>query len=335
MMRRQTAGEYITALWCGATARFSIFLLALCLGGVPAKGAYGERLGLLAREVRPAGAATDQPRATPWVDRHLRVPRRPERAKDPFTCAALSGLAFRSDSASSPGRRPGLTCGCPFGARKRPIANGHEWEPHFHSAPKPPTAERNAPAELEPVAIPEPTAKAMQFYQSGNWLWVISRFWALLVPGILAFSAHRRDCATRPSVWAATGFSRSASTCSYSFPSSLSSIFPSRSIRALSACTPTGFRTRRWRDGWETRSRAWESTWPPALLWSGFLICSWLEAHTAGGCIQPSFRCLFCSSRFWSSQSGSILFSIKFGPMKNKALERSILALADERGHRG
>ncbi|HKI19945.1 MAG TPA: hypothetical protein VKA15_18800, partial [Isosphaeraceae bacterium] len=58
----------------------------------------------------------------------------------------------------------------------------------------------SAPSELEPVAVPEPTAKAMQYYYSGNWLWVMNRFWALLVPGIFAFSgasARLRDLAKR------------------------------------------------------------------------------------------------------------------------------------------
>ena len=66
----------------------------------------------------PVGAATDQPRATPWVRRCLPKRPSPEGAKHPFDCAALSGLGFRSISAPFPGRCPGLIFGCPFGAGK-------------------------------------------------------------------------------------------------------------------------------------------------------------------------------------------------------------------------
>ncbi len=68
------------------------------------------------------------------------------------------------------------------------------------SSPEPHVTQPTATSELEPVAVPEPTAKAMLYYDSGNWLWVINRFWALLVPGIFAFSgasARLRDLAKR------------------------------------------------------------------------------------------------------------------------------------------
>ncbi len=50
---------------------------------------------------------------------------------------------------------------------------------------RPPTA---APDESRPVAVPEPSAKAMAFYHSGNRLWVLNRVWAILLTGTLAFS---------------------------------------------------------------------------------------------------------------------------------------------------
>src|SRR5262249_8541783 len=43
--------------------------------------------------------------------------------------------------------------------------------------------------ERVPVAVPEPSARAMQFYWSGNWLWAINRIWALTLTGTLAFSS--------------------------------------------------------------------------------------------------------------------------------------------------
>ena len=56
------------------------------------------------------------------------------------------------------------------------------------------------PGELEPVAVPEPSELAMQFYRSGNWLWMLNVAWAMLVPGVLAFSgfsARLRNLAAR------------------------------------------------------------------------------------------------------------------------------------------
>jgi Zn-dependent protease with chaperone function len=42
--------------------------------------------------------------------------------------------------------------------------------------------------ESEPVAVPEASAKAMQFYRGNNALWGINQAWAILVTGGLAFS---------------------------------------------------------------------------------------------------------------------------------------------------
>jgi Zn-dependent protease with chaperone function len=73
-------------------------------------------------------------------------------------------------------------------------------EPIPQASAQPRAAQPTAAPELEPVAVPEPTAKAMQYYHSGNRLWVINRFWALLIPGILAFSgasARLRNLAQR------------------------------------------------------------------------------------------------------------------------------------------
>ena len=39
-----------------------------------------------------------------------------------------------------------------------------------------------------PVAIPPPSAAAIRYYQSGNWLWAFSTVWGLLVPALLVFT---------------------------------------------------------------------------------------------------------------------------------------------------
>jgi Zn-dependent protease with chaperone function len=39
-----------------------------------------------------------------------------------------------------------------------------------------------------PVAVPEPSALAMEYYRTGNLFWILNRVWALAVPFALAFS---------------------------------------------------------------------------------------------------------------------------------------------------
>jgi STE24 endopeptidase len=54
--------------------------------------------------------------------------------------------------------------------------------------------------EREPVAVPEPSERAHQFYRSGNWLWVFDHVWTLLLLAGLAFSgfsARLRSLAQR------------------------------------------------------------------------------------------------------------------------------------------
>lgn len=51
-----------------------------------------------------------------------------------------------------------------------------------------------------PVAVPEPTEKALRHARSGNWLWAIDTLWGLLVPGVIlftGFSATLRNAARR------------------------------------------------------------------------------------------------------------------------------------------
>jgi STE24 endopeptidase len=54
--------------------------------------------------------------------------------------------------------------------------------------------------QFEPVAVPQPSELAMQYYRSGNWLWVLNVLWDILLPGVLAFSsfsARLRNAAGR------------------------------------------------------------------------------------------------------------------------------------------
>jgi len=54
--------------------------------------------------------------------------------------------------------------------------------------------------ELTPVAVPQPSEKALRYYHSGLWLWFLDEVWALVVPAIILFtglSARIRDLAQR------------------------------------------------------------------------------------------------------------------------------------------
>jgi Zn-dependent protease with chaperone function len=66
---------------------------------------------------------------------------------------------------------------------------------------RPPSARDEASRdELRPLAVPEPSAKALRYHQTGNWLWVGRQLWALAVPAALLFSglsARLRTAAAR------------------------------------------------------------------------------------------------------------------------------------------
>jgi Zn-dependent protease with chaperone function len=76
----------------------------------------------------------------------------------------------------------------------QPPIDRHETDSH-EVAQKSPERE-----QLEPVAVPEPSKLAMQFYRSSNWLWVLNVLWGVWLPGVLAFSgisARLRNVAVR------------------------------------------------------------------------------------------------------------------------------------------
>ncbi len=68
-----------------------------------------------------------------------------------------------------------------------------------NQAGEPQTA-RAASDPTGPVAVPEPSEKALRYARSGNWLWLASQLWALFVPGVIlftGFSAKLRSAAQR------------------------------------------------------------------------------------------------------------------------------------------
>lgn len=70
------------------------------------------------------------------------------------------------------------------------------------------TGPAHDPAELVPVAVPEPSPLAMDYYRSGVWIWFGVQAWGLLVPGLILFaglSGRMRDLARRVASPAAAG----------------------------------------------------------------------------------------------------------------------------------
>ncbi|HSS48175.1 MAG TPA: M48 family peptidase, partial [Thermoanaerobaculia bacterium] len=71
------------------------------------------------------------------------------------------------------------------------------------AAPMTPAVPSSTPADAAsnpspPVPVPAPSDKAMQYYRSGNVLWVIQTLWGFAVPALLLFtgvSAWMRDAA--------------------------------------------------------------------------------------------------------------------------------------------
>ena len=47
-----------------------------------------------------------------------------------------------------------------------------------------------AQEESGPVAVPNPSDKALRYFRSGNVLWVVDRIWGLLIPSLFLFTGY-------------------------------------------------------------------------------------------------------------------------------------------------
>ncbi len=186
--------------------------------------------------------------------------------------------------------------------------------------------------ELAPVSVPEPSAKAMQYYETGSWLWVINRLWAMIVPGLFAFSglsARLRDLALR----AGRGWFITIGMYMIMFlaimylidlPLSFYQGFVRQHAYGLSNQTLT-----RWLRNSVVRV-ALDMAVAFALVWMPYLLLArsprrwWLYAAIFS--VPFLFATMLVVPIVYDP-----LFN-KFGPMKNKELERSILSLASRAG---
>jgi Zn-dependent protease with chaperone function len=89
----------------------------------------------------------------------------------------------------------------PLMAARPPVTPTPDEAPHGIANQAAETQPANSGArDTGPVAVPEPTEKAVQHARSGNWLWLIEQVWGLLVPGVMlfiGFSSKLRDAARR------------------------------------------------------------------------------------------------------------------------------------------
>jgi Zn-dependent protease with chaperone function len=61
-------------------------------------------------------------------------------------------------------------------------------------------ADDGSGSEEGPVPVPDPSDKAMQYYRSGNWLWIFNQIWGLALPGLILWfgiSARMRNWAAK------------------------------------------------------------------------------------------------------------------------------------------
>ncbi len=200
------------------------------------------------------------------------------------------------------------------------------------SSSEPIAARPSTTHDLEPVAVPEPTAQAMQYYDSGNWLWVTNRLWALLVPGIFAFSGA--------SAWLRDLARRLGRNWFFTIGIYMLMFLPIIFVVDLPLSFYQGF-VRQHAYGLSNQTLAkWlgdalknlgiEMAVCFALVWVPYLLVArsprrwWLYTTILS---VPFLFVTLLVEPMWIDP----LFN-KFGPMKNKALERSILALANSAG---
>jgi len=188
------------------------------------------------------------------------------------------------------------------------------------------------PAADQPVPVPEPSALALQYYRSGNVLWIIDQVLGLAVPAMFlltGLSARMRN-------WAWTiGRKWFFALCVY---------FILYSLLSLVILSPWAYYTEFVRQHAYGLSNQTLQKWLSdmgigfavslvfgcAVLWVPYLLIAhsprrwWLYA---GVLAVPLMLLVMLVFPVWIAP----LFN-KFGPMKNKPLEAKILALAHEVG---
>jgi STE24 endopeptidase len=208
------------------------------------------------------------------------------------------------------------------------------------AAPAQPTpvsgsAEAGSQASAAPVAVPEPSAKALRYFHSGNVLWGVDTLLGFLVPALLlftGFSARMRDAARRIG---RNGF----------FTIVLYGIFYVLVVALLELPLT-------WYEGFVRQHDYGLSSQTAAKFWTDALKGLALGAVLFALALALLYLLLRKSPRRWWLYMGLasipilVLFLLitpiwiepmfnRFGPMKNKVLEGEILSLASRAGIEG
>jgi STE24 endopeptidase len=187
----------------------------------------------------------------------------------------------------------------------------------------------------ERVPVPEPSDKALSYYRTGTILWVVDNLWGLLVPAVLLFTGF----SARIRTWAARLGRRWFSTIGLYFVAFSVVTF----VAGLPLAYYEGFvREHAYGLSNQTFGKWTRDTFLQLLvgtivgvlfLWVPYLLLKksprrwWLYTGLA---VVPFLVLMILVQPIWIDP----LFN-KFGPMKDKALEAQILALADRSGIEG
>ena len=204
------------------------------------------------------------------------------------------------------------------------------------SAPSSQTVTAPAPArDQSPVAVPEPSDKAMARYRSGIVLWIVDTIWGFVLPGVIlftGFSARMRDWAVRLGrkrffVIAIYFAIFSVVTFVIDLPRAYYEDFVREHAYGLSNQT-----FGKWASD-NLTELVLEIVIGALFLWVPYLLLRksprrwWLYT---GLLAVPFLMLIIVITPIFIEP----LFN-KFGPMKNKALEQHILQLADRAGIEG
>jgi len=191
------------------------------------------------------------------------------------------------------------------------------------------------PASPPPVPVPQPSEKAMRYYRSGNVLWAIDVLWGFAVPCLLlftGFSARLRDAARRIGrnrffTIAVYGVLFTLVTFVLDLPLAWYADFVRQHAYGLSDQTAAKW----WSDAFTGLGIGCLFT--ALTLWFPYWLLRksprrwWLYTGLA---VAPLLAFVLFVTPIWIEP----LFN-DFGPMKDKALEAQILALADRAGIEG
>ena len=208
------------------------------------------------------------------------------------------------------------------------IRQGQNTAPRDHAS----TATSSVVDELQPVEVPTPSEKALRYYRSGMWIWAFAECWALIVPAVIlltGFSATLRNLARRLGRW--WFLTIGIYVVLYlgivyliDLPLSYYWGFARQHAYGLSNQTLAKWLTDSLMSTGVEMMAGFAFAWVPYLLLARAPRRWWLYTALLS---VPFLLAIVLVKPIWIDP----LFN-HFGPMKDKALERSILDLASRAG---